>query len=82
MISKPIERANKTALSKKLKHLSKIEKETRWIYMYDFRGNLKGKFRDLNQAANKLNKTAASISNYIKKENRFDGIHFLCRSKV
>jgi len=50
--------------------------------MYDFRGNQIGKFKDLNDAATKLSKTTASISKYIKKENRFDGMHFLCRRKV
>lgn len=67
-----IAEANRIALEKR---------NINWIYMYDFRGVIKGKFRDLNDAATKLNKTTASISNYIKKENRFDGMHFLCRRK-
>ena len=58
-----------------------LKKNINYIFMYDFRGNLKDKFIDLNHAAKVLNRSAASISKYIKKENRFDGIHFLCRVK-
>lgn len=68
-----IKRANKKARSKQ---------NINWIFMYDFRGKLVNKFKDLNDASKKLNKHYSVISSYIKKENRFDGIHFLCRKKI
>ena len=64
-----------TAAQKK----NRILKKTNCIYMYNFKGELIKSFSKQSEAALFLGKTEATISKYIKKGNRFDGIHFLCR---
>ena len=70
----------KETATQKKQRILKSCKDT--IFMYDFRGKFINSFSQQTEAAEYLGKSEASISNYIKKENRFDGIHFLCRSKV
>lgn len=72
MVAEIIKQANQKALNKR---------GINYIYMYNFRGDLINTFKDLNHASRVLNRTCASISNYIKKENKFDGMHFLCRRR-